>query len=154
MWGRRHPYVNLSFLGIFNFSAPYLPWVLLAFSVTLRSNAVVDLLGIVAGARARRPRSACSSLYVVCAHQISTAWVPFMSLLWRCTGRQLVALLSMPSPFHDAQEAPACGNCHVLRLVVFRNVGMQGTATTSWQMCSDVQETPACGNCHMLDAFL
>ncbi len=49
VWGRRHPYVNLSFLGIFNFTAPYLPWVLLAFSVTLRSNAAVDLLGIVAG---------------------------------------------------------------------------------------------------------
>ena len=50
VWGRRHPYVNLSFLGIFAFTAPYLPWVLLAFSVTLRSNALVDLLGIVAGA--------------------------------------------------------------------------------------------------------
>lgn len=32
MWGRRHQYVNLSFLGIFTFTAPYLPWVLLAFS--------------------------------------------------------------------------------------------------------------------------
>jgi hypothetical protein len=52
VWGRRHPYVSLSFLGIFNFSAPYLPWVLLAFSVTLRSNAAVDLLGILAGAQA------------------------------------------------------------------------------------------------------
>ena len=50
VWGRRHPYVHLNFLGLFNFTAPYLPWVLLAFSVTLRSNAVVDLLGIVAGA--------------------------------------------------------------------------------------------------------
>ncbi len=50
MWGRRHQYVNLSFLGIFNFTAPYLPWVLLAFSVVLRSSPVVDLLGMVAGA--------------------------------------------------------------------------------------------------------
>ena len=41
--------MHLNFLGLFNFTAPYLPWVLLAFSVTLRSNAVVDLLGIVAG---------------------------------------------------------------------------------------------------------
>lgn len=32
VWGRRHQYVNLSFLGIFTFTAPYLPWVLLAFS--------------------------------------------------------------------------------------------------------------------------
>ena len=50
VWGRRHQYVNLSFLGIFNFTAPYLPWVLLAFSVVLGSSPVVDLLGMVAGA--------------------------------------------------------------------------------------------------------
>ena len=50
VWGRRHQYVNLSFLGIFNFTAPYLPWVLLAFSVILGSSPVVDLLGMVAGA--------------------------------------------------------------------------------------------------------
>lgn len=49
VWGRRHQYVNLSFLGIFNFTAPYLPWVLLAFSVVLGSSPAVDLLGMVAG---------------------------------------------------------------------------------------------------------
>ena len=49
VWGRRHPYVSLSFLGIFNFTAPYLPWVLLAFSEILRSSPVVDILGMVAG---------------------------------------------------------------------------------------------------------
>ncbi|KAF8072587.1 DER2.1 [Scenedesmus sp. PABB004] len=49
VWGRRHQYVNLSFLGIFNFTAPYLPWVLLAFSVMLGSSPKVDLLGMVAG---------------------------------------------------------------------------------------------------------
>jgi len=51
VWGRRHQYVNLSFLGIFNFTAPYLPWVLLAFSVMLGSSPKVDLLGMVAGER-------------------------------------------------------------------------------------------------------
>ena len=49
VWGRRHQYVNLSLMGIFNFTAPYLPWVLLAFSVVLGSSPVVDLLGMVAG---------------------------------------------------------------------------------------------------------
>lgn len=49
VWSRRHPYVQLSFLGFFAFSAPYLPWVLLAFSVTIGSSPVVDILGIVAG---------------------------------------------------------------------------------------------------------
>lgn len=49
VWGRRHPRVPLSFLGIFTFSAAYLPWVLLAFSVMLGSSPVVDLLGMAAG---------------------------------------------------------------------------------------------------------
>ena len=49
VWARRHQYVTLSFLGIFTFSAPYLPWVLLAFSVVLRSSPVVDLMGMLAG---------------------------------------------------------------------------------------------------------
>ena len=41
--------MNLSFLGISNSTAPYLPWVLLAFSVVLGSSSAVDLLGMVAG---------------------------------------------------------------------------------------------------------
>jgi len=49
VWGRRHPHVQLSFLGVFNFAAPYLPWVLLAFSVMLGSSPAVDLLGVAAG---------------------------------------------------------------------------------------------------------
>lgn len=42
-------YLNLSFLGIFTFTAPYLPWVLLAFSLMLGNSPVVDLLGMAAG---------------------------------------------------------------------------------------------------------
>lgn len=61
VWGRRHPYVSLSFLGIFNFTAPYLPWVLLAFSVILRSSPVVDILGMVAGKLSLFSRLAVSS---------------------------------------------------------------------------------------------
>ena len=49
VWGRRNSAVNMSFLGLFNFSAPYLPWVLLAFSWVLGSSPLVDLLGIGAG---------------------------------------------------------------------------------------------------------
>eukprot|EP00884_Botryococcus_braunii_P003480 jgi/Botrbrau1/13132/Bobra.0187s0087.1 len=50
VWGRRHPYVTMSFLGIFTFTAPYLPWVLLGFSVILRGSPIMDdLLGICAG---------------------------------------------------------------------------------------------------------
>jgi Derlin-2/3 len=49
VWGRRNSYVNMSFLGLFSFTAPYLPWVLLIFSVMLGSSPVVDLLGMGAG---------------------------------------------------------------------------------------------------------
>jgi len=49
LWGRRHPYMQLSFLGVFTFTAPYLPWVLLAFSVLLGHSPAVDLLGMAAG---------------------------------------------------------------------------------------------------------
>ncbi|GAB4817736.1 hypothetical protein N2152v2_004782 [Parachlorella kessleri] len=49
VWGRRHQYVQMSFLGFFNFTAPYLPWVLLAFSVMLGGSPVMDLMGMAAG---------------------------------------------------------------------------------------------------------
>eukprot|EP00803_Ostreobium_quekettii_P011107 evm.model.scf_344.4 EVM.evm.TU.scf_344.4 scf_344:45187-52607(-) len=49
VWSRRHPYMQLSFLGLFTFSAPYLPWVLLGFSVMIGSSPVVDILGMIAG---------------------------------------------------------------------------------------------------------
>lgn len=49
VWGRRNQYVNMSFLGLFNFTAPWLPWVLLLFSVMLGSSPVVDLLGMGVG---------------------------------------------------------------------------------------------------------
>ena len=39
----------MSFLGLFNFTAPYLPWVLLIFSVMLGKSPLVDLLGMVVG---------------------------------------------------------------------------------------------------------
>ena len=50
IWARRNPGVRLSFLGLFVFSAPYLPWVLLGFSLML-NNALPkdDLLGIAVG---------------------------------------------------------------------------------------------------------
>lgn len=50
IWSRRNPAVRLSFLGLFVFSAPYLPWVLLAFSLLLNNSVPKgDLLGIVVG---------------------------------------------------------------------------------------------------------
>ena len=39
----------MSFLGLLPFNAPYLPWILLLFSVILGNSYVVDLLGISVG---------------------------------------------------------------------------------------------------------
>eukprot|EP00741_Cyanophora_paradoxa_P004698 tig00000823_g4560.t1 len=49
VWGRNNEHVRMSFLGLFTFTAPYLPWVLLAFSMLLGNSPTVDLLGIAVG---------------------------------------------------------------------------------------------------------
>lgn len=45
VWSRRNPYVRMNFFGLMNFQAPYLPWVLLGFSLLLGNSVVVDLIG-------------------------------------------------------------------------------------------------------------
>ncbi|KAG5459544.1 MAG: Derlin [Olpidium bornovanus] len=50
IWSRRTPQVRLNFLGLFNFSAPFLPWVLLGFAVLLNNVfPTADLMGIAVG---------------------------------------------------------------------------------------------------------
>ncbi|KAG6961978.1 hypothetical protein JG688_00008832 [Phytophthora aleatoria] len=49
LWGRRNEYVRMSFLGLFPFTAPYLPWVLFSFSILLGNSATTDLIGIIVG---------------------------------------------------------------------------------------------------------
>ncbi|KAI8843065.1 Der1-like family-domain-containing protein [Chytridium lagenaria] len=50
IWARRNPYVRMSFLGIFTFTAPYLPWVLLTFTMLLNGVwPTGDLLGMGVG---------------------------------------------------------------------------------------------------------
>ena len=45
VWSRRNPYIRMNFFGLMNFQAPYLPWVLLAFSLLLGNSIVVDFMG-------------------------------------------------------------------------------------------------------------
>mmetsp|Transcript_29951 Transcript_29951/g.34140 ORF Transcript_29951/g.34140 Transcript_29951/m.34140 type:complete len:254 (+) Transcript_29951:252-1013(+) len=49
VWGRRNEEVKMSFLGFFSFHAPYLPWVMLTFSVLLGNSVTIDLIGILVG---------------------------------------------------------------------------------------------------------
>ena len=41
--------MRMNFLGLFPFTAPYLPWVLFGFSFLLGNSPVVDMMGIAAG---------------------------------------------------------------------------------------------------------
>lgn len=38
IWSRRNPHLRMNMLGLFSFSAPYLPWVLLGFSVLMNNH--------------------------------------------------------------------------------------------------------------------
>ncbi|KAL3274238.1 hypothetical protein HHI36_015649 [Cryptolaemus montrouzieri] len=49
VWARRNPYVRINFFGLLNFQAPYMPWVLLGFSLLLGNAVYVDLTGIAVG---------------------------------------------------------------------------------------------------------
>ncbi|PSN40624.1 Derlin-2 [Blattella germanica] len=49
VWSRRNPFVRMNFFGLINFQAPYLPWVLLGFSVLLGNAIWVDLMGMAVG---------------------------------------------------------------------------------------------------------
>jgi len=49
IWSRRNPNVRLSFFGVMVFRAPYLPWVLIGFSLMLGNPILVDAVGIGCG---------------------------------------------------------------------------------------------------------
>jgi Derlin-2/3 len=50
IWSRKHPDVQLSFLGLFVFRAPWLPWVMIGLSVVMHGNWPKDeLCGIAVG---------------------------------------------------------------------------------------------------------
>ncbi|XP_040928386.1 derlin-3 isoform X3 [Betta splendens] len=46
VWSRRHPLTRIYFLGLLSFQAPFLPWLLMGFSLLLGNSIVVDLLGL------------------------------------------------------------------------------------------------------------
>jgi len=49
VWARRNPFVRMNFFGLLTFNAPYLPYVLLGFSLLLGNSVSVDLLGMAVG---------------------------------------------------------------------------------------------------------
>ena len=49
IWSRRNPDVQMAFFGILNFRAPYLPYVMLLFSVLTGGDMTTDIIGLVVG---------------------------------------------------------------------------------------------------------
>lgn len=50
IWSRRNPDTRLAFLGLLVFNAPYLPWVLMGFSLCMHGSIPRDeILGVVVG---------------------------------------------------------------------------------------------------------
>ncbi|KAJ1340523.1 hypothetical protein BSLG_004617 [Batrachochytrium salamandrivorans] len=50
IWSRRNPSTRINFLGLFNFDAPYLPWVLIGFTLVLHGvTPWADFVGLAAG---------------------------------------------------------------------------------------------------------
>ena len=50
IWSRRNPETRLSFLGLLVFTAPYLPWVLMGFSLMLHGSVPKDeICGVIVG---------------------------------------------------------------------------------------------------------
>ena len=49
VWARRNNMVRMNFFGLLTFQAPYLPFVLLGFSLLLGNSVSVDLLGMAVG---------------------------------------------------------------------------------------------------------
>ncbi|CAK1551090.1 unnamed protein product [Leptosia nina] len=49
VWSRRNVFIRMNFFGIMNFQAPYLPFVLLGFSVLLGNSISVDVVGMAIG---------------------------------------------------------------------------------------------------------
>nr|CAG4652127.1 EOG090X0CFQ [Triops cancriformis] len=49
VWARRNPHVRMNFFGLLPFRAPYLPFVLLGFSLLFGNSIAVDFIGIAIG---------------------------------------------------------------------------------------------------------
>ena len=49
-WARRNPDVRMTFLGLMNFNAPYLPWVMMGFSLLISGHLpIADAVGAAIG---------------------------------------------------------------------------------------------------------
>ncbi len=100
IWSRRNPNVRMNFFGLLNFQAPFLPWVLMGFSLLLGNSIIVDLLG----------RNLCGFIRFInlsCADTcIDNKFVKFCSLLF--------VILIWWNEFFNNNELICCWYLYVL----------------------------------------
>jgi hypothetical protein len=121
VWGRRNQHVRMSFLGLFQFRAPYLPWVLLAFSVSCR-------LGRCRALRPPHPYIARTSLL---SHEVCPPHPSMVALRFYLPGHvapcsspllpSIVPALPTSLPFWSLALLPAQLGCSLLRQVLLGN---------------------------------
>jgi Derlin-2/3 len=49
VWSRRNPAMRMSLFGLFEFAAPYLPWVLIGVGIMIDADPIYDVLGLIVG---------------------------------------------------------------------------------------------------------
>jgi len=84
VWGRRNEDIKMNFLGFLTFNAPYLPWVMLAFSLVIGNNVVMDLIGIVVGHCYYFVEFVYPVLADIRGWSLKRIMVPPPPLLWMC----------------------------------------------------------------------
>ena len=84
VWGRRNEDVRMNFLGLFPFNAPYLPWVMLAFSMLLGNPAAIDVIGICVGHCYYFAHFVYPKLATIRQWRVKTLTDPPNVLMWLC----------------------------------------------------------------------
>lgn len=88
VWGRRNEDVKMSFLGVFTFTAPYLPWVMLAFTIMTRNSLMMDVMGIIVGHLYYFLEYVYPSVADIRAWRIKRIMEPPSGLQWLCGDNQ------------------------------------------------------------------
>lgn len=84
VWGKRHEDVKMSFMGFFTFRAPFLPWVMLGFSVLLGNGVTMDIIGIIVGHTYYYLEFVFPVVAEIRDWPVKRILVPPASLLWLC----------------------------------------------------------------------
>ena len=89
VWCRRNPNVRYNFFGLFTFQAPYLPWILVLFSVLFGGSVLVDLVGTYQSMSVQGASLQCST-------QLLPLFSLSLSFYYQTKGPHMLVRLSYP----------------------------------------------------------